>query len=197
MKKTKLAIIITVCIYFCTCKIYSQHGYYNSFFEQFEKKSRYKIISENNYDLTTEKNNPKKYIPIEKITKNKKLLKTSTNPDSLIIGACYLLSKKHFRKVELHLESENKHKTTPLIQCLYHLCRGNFEKANTSITNYQNRKYEFLKSLLIADCFYELNKYQKKTEEVIKKYQYCLDISITEKQKEIINHRIKLIRYGI
>lgn len=82
-----------------------------------------------------------------------------------------------------------------LIKGLYYFSKKHYNRSLPYLNKVNNKKYRFLKFLLIADCAYEMLEDKKKYNPVLEAYQTAMDQSSTNDQKTLINNRIKYIRY--
>lgn len=159
----------------------------------------YWIISQKEYGLRVSKGKDiilKRYIVVPEINSD---FKTISNSDTEIVQLAkfsYLLQKNKTKYINNYIENCDKNKEiNQLIQGLYYFSQLQYKKAIEVLTQFNNPDYQFLKYLLIADCKYELLLNKQDYKKVITDYQKALDIANAEKNKTLINNRIKFIKY--
>lgn len=82
-----------------------------------------------------------------------------------------------------------------LIKGLYFFSDSKYDNAIQSLKEYHGKEFEFLKLLLIADCWYEILPDKKDHQVAIKAYQQALDCTNDGVYKTLIQNRIKFLKY--
>ena len=118
----------------------------------------------------------------------------------LMNNTIQLIQNKKYYQLEKYLTVvDEKDKYIPLANGLLKLFRKNYCGAILDLKNNKQSDIQYIIDLLIVDCEYEialLNSYDLNYYEFLEKYQTILDnYELTDFYKEIINNRIKFIRY--
>jgi hypothetical protein len=85
----------------------------------------------------------------------------------------------------------------PVERILFHLIRGEYDKAGDALHAHEATVPEYLRVLLNADLAYEAEaKNTAKAPQFIKQYQDAFDVQPCIMSREIINLRIRQVRYS-
>ena len=159
----------------------------------------YWILSQNEYNARVSKGKDvtlRRYIVIPDLDKKYKDILETTDEKSLLAKFSFMLKRNKSTLIEKYILScDNSSDIHHLINGLYCISKNQYSKAIDHLEKFENDEYTFLKSLLIADCKYELLRDKKNYQLIIAEYQTAMDNADNEQKKSIINNRIKYIKY--
>ncbi|MEZ5105010.1 MAG: hypothetical protein R2757_10980 [Draconibacterium sp.] len=159
----------------------------------------YNIISQNDYNSNLIKGKDvilKRYIVVPDLNKNYKEIFNENNPDEILSMFSFMLNKNKSREISQYILSCDKSKDIGLlISGLYHFSNKEYSRSVIYLEKVQDAKFAFLRSLLVADCNYEMLVDKKNYNSILQFYQISLDLARTEQQKSIIKNRIRFIKY--
>ena len=84
----------------------------------------------------------------------------------------------------------------PIEDVLFHLIRDDYQKAQELLSDYGDRIPEYLRLVLMADLASEGKEDPGDASRLVKMYQKALDVKSCAINREIINLRIRQLRYG-
>lgn len=159
----------------------------------------YSIISQNEYNKILSKRKPviyNRYLVIPDYCNNYKEIQKIKDQDTLLFTFSYMLKKNKSSYIEKYISQCDTATDINLLLCgLYYFSKMDYFKSLSYIEKFENKKYEFLKYLIIADCKYELHDNKKNYSSIISAYQVAFDITGLEQNKTIVKNRIKYIKY--
>lgn len=132
---------------------------------------------------------------------NKVILIPNENASGQVMGnTIMLIQNKKYYQLEKYLSTvDSNDEYLPIANGLLKLFKKNYSAAILDLKNNKQSDIQYVVDLLIADCEYEIalyNSYDLNYYEFLEKYQKILDkYDLTDFYKEIINNRIKFIRY--
>lgn len=157
------------------------------------------IISLNDYNINLKKGRDvilKRYIVVSDFNKNYKEIFNINDPDIILSMFSFMLKKNKSKEISRYIINCDKSKDVGLLlNGLYYFSEKEYSQSIRYLEKIQDVKFTFLKSLLIADCNYELLEDKKDYKSILQFYQISLDLAKTEQQKSIIKNRMKFIRY--
>jgi len=137
-----------------------------------------------------------RYIIVADFDKNYKNIFNTKDEDALLSMFSYMLYKNKTSLIEKYIANYDPSlKINTLISAMYYFSKKEYSKSIAYLLTFENKKYSFLKQLLLADCNYELLSDKNNFNSVIKLYQDALDTAETEQYKALVNNRIKFIKY--
>lgn len=161
--------------------------------------SDYWILSQNEYNARVSKGKDvtlRRYIVIPDLDKKYKDILETTDEKALLAKFSFMLKRNKSALIEKYiLSGDNSLDIHHLINGLYYISKNQYSRAIDHLEKFWNEEYAFLKSLLIADCKYELLRDKKNYQLIIDEYQIAMDNADNEQKKSIINNRIKYIKY--
>lgn len=161
--------------------------------------SDYWILSQNEYNARVSKGKDvtlRRYIVIPDHDKKYKDILETTDEKSLLAKFSFMLKRNKSALIEKYILScDNLSDIHHLINGLYCISKKQYSRTIDHLEKFENEEYAFLKSLLIADCKYELLRDKKNYQLIIGEYQTAMDNADNEQKKSIINNRIKYIKY--
>lgn len=161
--------------------------------------SEYWILSQNEYNARVSKGKDvtlRRYIVIPDLDKKYKDILETTDKKSLLAKFSFMLKRNKSALIEKYILScDNSSDIHHLINGLYCFSKNQYSRAIEHLEKFESEEYTFLKSLLIADCKYELLRDKKNYQLIIGEYQTAMDNADNEQKKSIINNRIKYIKY--
>lgn len=159
----------------------------------------YWILSQNEYDARISKRKDvtlRRYIVIPYLEKKYKDILETTDEKALLAKFSFMLKRNKNALIEKYiLSGDNSSDIHHLINGLYCISKNQYSRAIDHLEKFENEEYAFLKSLLIADCRYELLPDKKNYQLIFGEYQTAMDNADNEQKKLIINNRIKYIKY--
>jgi hypothetical protein len=107
-----------------------------------------------------------------------------------------LLALRKQSDIEDYERTRRTDRQDPVEGILFHLIRGEYAKASDSLHQEEATVPEYLRALLRADLTYEVEARNSiNTPQLIKQYQDAFDVQPCAISREIINLRIRQVRY--
>ena len=107
-----------------------------------------------------------------------------------------LLALRKQSDIENYERKRSTDRQDPVEGILFHLIRGEYAKASDSLHQQEATVPEYLRVLLSADLAYEVEaKNSTNAPQLIKQYQGAFDVQPCAMSREIINLRIRQVRY--
>ena len=157
------------------------------------------IISQQDYNNRVSKGRDvvlKRYIIVPDFDKKYKDVFVTKDEDAILSMFSYMLYKGKNSMVEKYIANYDPClKINTLIVAMYHFSKKQYSQSLAYLATFDDKKYNFLKLLLIADCNYELLYSENNKNPVVKLYQNALDMAETEQFRALVNNRIKFIKY--
>jgi len=150
--------------------------------------NRYVMLSRGEYKQLQQnkKVNYKRYITLsEEFITDKKLLTQTFE---------YLKMNQVKKLEKFHSTSTDQNDQYYLSSALLSIWKYDFYKAIVELEKVNSEEYNCIKNLLLTDCTYEIG--NTSNDELIQKYQKSLDCDYNDQTKEIINIRIKILKYS-
>ncbi|MFQ3579046.1 MAG: hypothetical protein SNJ71_02765 [Bacteroidales bacterium] len=168
-------------------------------FARIGDNNNYWIISQNDYNDRISKNKDvllRRYIIVPSIDKKFKDILETKDEKTLLAKFSFMLNKNKVSWIDKYINNcDNSLDINNLIKGLYYFSKKQYNQAIVHLEKLENKEYRFLQLLIIADCKYEMLQDKKNYKTIIGAYQVALDCTDNEKNKTIINHRIKYITY--
>lgn len=168
-------------------------------FARIGQNSDYWLISESEYtmrNLNGKDVTLRRHIVVPFIDKNFKTIFETKDEEALLAKFAFMLKKNKTGWMEKYLlNCDTALHINNLIKGLYYFSQKNYSLSLFYLNNFENKNYNFLKQLLIADCFFELLADKKDYKLILNYYQSALDITASETYKILIHNRIKYIKY--
>lgn len=127
---------------------------------------------------------------------NADVLCTTTDAELRLRVAAWLLTKRKIGVIKACLASRlQPDATDQLIRALVYFANNQYAPALEAIQQGGAGSYPFLHQLLMADCTYELSGSKREYMQVLPLYQRALDLAATATEKEIVQNRIRIIKF--
>jgi len=159
------------------------------------------ITTENDYRERILQNKDitlKRCLVVPAFDKKTKDIDETTDAPALLAKFTYLLSSNQFYKMEDYLKTcDNTLEINNLLRALYHLSLEQYTLTIDYLGKVKSKEYRFLKSLLLADCQYELMLFENSIDykTILEAYQAVMDFSDSELNTILVKNRIKYIKY--
>ena len=138
----------------------------------------------------------RRYIIVPAIDKKYKDIFETSDEKALLAKFSFLLKKNKYTWIDKYIKNyDNSLEINNLIKGLYHFSKSQYSQAIAQFEKVDNEEFEFFKLLMIADCKYEMLPEKKNYKSIIGEYQIAIDSTNNERNKSIINNRIKYIKY--
>jgi hypothetical protein len=168
-------------------------------FARIGQNTDYWLISESDYimrNLNGKDVTLRRHIVVPFMDKNFKTIFETNDQEALLAKFAFMLKKNKTRWMEKYLANcDTTLHINNLIKGLYYFSQKNYSQSLFYLNRFEDKRYNFLKQLLIADCFFELLADKKDYRLIINYYQSALDMTASETYKELIHNRIKYIKY--
>jgi tetratricopeptide (TPR) repeat protein len=159
----------------------------------------FSIISQEDYNNRISKGKDViiiRYLIVQDLDKKVEDIFVTKDEDAILSKFSYMLKKNMSSLIENYIMNHDTSiEINTLIRALYHFSKKQYSQSLSYLEKFENKKYSFLKLLLIADGNYELLSDKKNYKPVIELYQEALDNANIEQHKVLIINRIKYIKY--
>ena len=159
----------------------------------------YSIISVQDFDKRISNGRDavlKRFILVPYMDRNYRDIFETNNPEATMAKFFYLLSINKRSWIERYMESvSTQHELVDLLKGLYFFSHEQYTSALSHLERVNNLEFEFLKSLLIADCKYELGVKANHGKPGVEIYQSVMDNAHNIFEKLLVNNRVKYVRY--
>lgn len=157
------------------------------------------IISQNDYNDRITKGKDvilRRYIVVPDIDKKYKDIFETSDEKALLAKFSFMLYRNKVGWIEKYIKNcDNSPDINNLIKGLYYFSKKQYAQAISHLEKLENKEFNFIQLLLIADCKYELLPDKRNFKTIIGAYQIALDNTDNQQNKSIINNRIKYIKY--
>lgn len=161
----------------------------------------YKIVQKSEYDIYLDMELPhvfyKKYIVVPNFNRDFKSISMQDSDEELLEKFSFMLRKNKEKHIQAYLNQyDEKRNINQLLLGLYHFSRQEYEEALKQLNEFESSTFFFLKYQLIADCHYELSSNKVDLKPIVNYYQSAYDISTDLWEKELIENRVKILKYS-
>lgn len=161
----------------------------------------FRITTENDFKESIQNNKDLVFtrcLVVPAFDKKTKDINETTDKQALLAKFAYLLSTNQRFKMEDYLNTcDNSLEIHQLFRALYHLSLEQYTLTIDYLGKVESQEYRFLKSLLLADCRYEVMVFEGNIDyqAILSAYQTAMDNASNEQQTVLVKNRIKYIRY--
>lgn len=168
-------------------------------FARIGDNDNYWIISQNDYNDRISKGKDvvlRRYFVVPFIDKKYKDILETKDEKALLAKFLFMLNKNKVSWIDKYIKNcDHSLDINNLIKGLYYFSKMQYKQAIAHLEKLENKDYDFLQLLIMADCKYEMLQDKKNYKTIIGAYQAALDCTDNEQNKAIINNRIKYIKY--
>jgi hypothetical protein len=185
MKKTLLFVVLFTLSYQGFCRIGDNRDFWLISLADFENR-----IAKGR-DVTL-----RRYIVVPYFDKNHIDVLNKLDENATLAKFAFLLSKNRKKLIERYMKELLNRPENYLIKGLYFFSKKQYTSALSYLELINNKEFDFLKYLLIADCKYEIAIASKNGKPNVEIFQTAMDNSNNHLEKLIINNRVKHLKYN-